>query len=72
MTAKEQVLKVYPDAVHDWEYNVQGNHSITYYVKSGSERISDRSQTIQSAWQSALTKINENNETRTKDNSTVL
>ena len=54
MTAKEQVLQVYKDA-----YSIKV--MTVYFVKSDEHgNMSSLSHTETSAWQSALTKINEN------------
>lgn len=58
MSAKEQVLKVYPDA-----YVCVNNLFETvciYEDHTFGNRISERCKSVWEAWQSALTKINEN------------
>ena len=60
MTAKEQVLKVYPDAWCDKFYRLE----TLFRVKTKTGYLSsDWYYTEEDAWQSALTKINENGTT---------
>lgn len=65
MTAKEQVLKVYPDATPKAIGIDNGHSTLKRYAIFKSNDIADTmlstpQRTIAAAWQSALTKINEN------------
>lgn len=65
MTAKEQVLKVYKDATPKAIGIDNGHSTLKRYVIFKSNDIADTmlstpQRTIPAAWQSALTKINEN------------
>jgi len=56
-TVKQQVLKVYPDAVCEWDYNVLGTHSVRYSIQSGWNTISTYCDTEEQAWQNALNNL---------------
>lgn len=65
MTAKEQVLKVYPDAFVKRTYGYPKSEKQYVYAvfmyKPGviSSKVSNWANSTEQAWQSALTKINE-------------
>lgn len=50
---KEEVLKVYPDAVCGWDYNVNQTHAIRYWIKNGDKLLSEKFSTSLLSWQNA-------------------
>ena len=60
MNAKQQVLKVYPDAVCGWDYNVLGTHAFRYWIQSGANILSTKFADKEQAWINALNNIEHN------------